>query len=363
MNFEIYQLKSKNNSIYIAFLSDNNRIIIYKYIEKFKMFKEISKLLINTQYTPPNIKIKYFYNPLNKKEYIFVLRSSEEIIEIYLIKEEDKFKKINKEFQGIHRRGFNKNLTADSFEVFYNEYNKSIYIIISYIIYEYGCFSSEPLDIYKYIDIIILKKKNLEIIKTITFDLKNNGEVLNLIYKDENNQKYYIIIILNNNIQIMEIKNNFKTENLFEINNKLYDFLKLIKIDYRFNYDFEVQISCHPCFINKGINSDYLYIANNKHNKESDLVIIDLLKRKILKFINLSFLVRSLVNWNNSNIILISLDSFYILDINTYQIIAKYINIDIGRNILYAKPFFSKEHKFYCLFLLTNKLKYYINNI
>ena len=43
MGFEIFQLKSKNNSIYIAFLaylSESNWIIFYKYIDKTKILKK-----------------------------------------------------------------------------------------------------------------------------------------------------------------------------------------------------------------------------------------------------------------------------------------------------------------------------------
>ena len=107
-----------------------------------------------------------------------MLSPDAEIIEIYLIRNENKYEKINIDFQGIHRRGFNKNLGVDSFEIFYNEYDKNIYVIISYIIYEYCCFSDEP-DIYKYIDVMKLEKKKLKLIKTFTFDLQNNGDVLN----------------------------------------------------------------------------------------------------------------------------------------------------------------------------------------
>ena len=63
-----------------------------------------------------------------------------------------------------------------------------------------------------------LKEKKLELIKTFTFDLTKNGDVLNLIY--ENNKNYYIIVILNNNIQIIDI-NKLRVENLIPINNKL----------------------------------------------------------------------------------------------------------------------------------------------
>ena len=41
MGFEIFQLKSKNNSIYIAFLANLSKsiwIIFYKYIDKTKIF-------------------------------------------------------------------------------------------------------------------------------------------------------------------------------------------------------------------------------------------------------------------------------------------------------------------------------------
>ena len=40
---------------------------IYKYIDKTKIFKEISRLKINHNYPFPEVKLKYFYNPLKKK--------------------------------------------------------------------------------------------------------------------------------------------------------------------------------------------------------------------------------------------------------------------------------------------------------
>ena len=255
MGFEIFQLKSKNNSIYIAFLaylSESNWIIFYKYIDKTKIFKEISRLKINTDFFPTQIKLKYFYNPLNNKEYIFISRCNEEIIEIYLIKDENKYENYNIEYKGIYKRGYNNNISADLFEVFYNEYDKNIYVIISYIIQEYYGPFDYPMGIVKYIDIMKLEKKKLKLIKTFTFDLINNGDVLNLIYK--NNKNYSIIIILNNNIQIIEIKNELRIENLVPINNKLSDFLKLDsrpKSEYGIIFDFK------PYSIIYHINKDF----------------------------------------------------------------------------------------------------------
>jgi len=215
------------------------------------------------------------------------------------------------------------------------------------------------MEVTKYIDIIKYEKKQLKLIKTFTFDLKNNGAVLNLVYK--NSKRYSIIIILNNNIQIIEINNKLEIENLVAIDNKLYDFLKFNERPKKL---YEEKDDCQPCTIIKDINKDYLYIIkNNKNNKESDLAIIDLFKKEIFKFVNFTFLVRSLVKWNNNNIIFISLDSFYIFDIKTYQITTKYLNIDNNIPIYYAKPFFSREHKLQCLFLLIRELIYYFNNI
>ena len=365
MGFEIFQLKSKNNSIYIAFLanlSESIWIIFYKYIDKTKIFKEISRLKINTDFFPTQIKLKYFYNPLNNKEYIFISRCNEEIIEIYLIKDENKYENINIEYKGIYKRGYNNNISADLFEVFYNEYDKNIYVIISYIIQEYYGRFDYPMEIVKYIDIMKLEKKKLKLIKTFTFDLINNGDVLNLIYK--NNKNYSIIIILNNNIQIIEIKNELRIENLVPINNKLSDFLKL---DSRPKSDNGIIFDFKPYSIIYHINKDFLYITkyknDNENNKKSDLVIIDLFKKEIFKYINLTIFVSSFVQWNNNNVIFMAFDSFYIFDINTYQITTKYIRIGNYNPIYYTKPFFSKEHKFYCLFLLFKELKYYFNNI
>ena len=361
IDFEIYQLKSKNNSIYIAFLSESHWIIVYKYIDKNKIFKEISRLKINTGIDNYSIqiKLKYFYNPLNKKEYIFISRCNEEIIEIYLIKDENKYENINIEYKGIERMDFNTFISVDLFEVFYNEYDKNIYVIVSYIIHEFCCVSEIP-DIIKYIDIMQLKKKKLELIKTFTFDLTNNGDVLNLIY--ENDKNYYIIVILNNNIQIIDI-NKLKVENLIPINNKLCGFLKL---ECRPKFEHKIIDNFRPYSIIKVMNKDYLYISkyksDDKGHKRSDLLIIDLFKKEIFKFINLNICVNSLVKWNDNNIIFMCFDSFYIFDINYYQITTKYSGIGNHTPIYYAKPFFSKENKFYCLFLLFYELKFYFNN-
>ena len=139
-----------------------------------------------------------------------------------------------------------------------------------------------------------------------------------------------------------------------------------MKSDCRPEFYHQIKNDFKPCSIIKVMNKDYLYISKYKSDdkgyKRSDLVIIDLFKKEIFKFINLTIYVSSFVKWNDNNIIFICFDSFYIFDINYYQITTKYSGIGNHTPIYYAKPFFSKENKFYCLFLLFYELKFYFNN-
>ena len=72
VGFEIYELKGINDGFYLAFSSQGeDNIKIYKYFykkEKFEKITTIKFIKADLNY----IIIKYFYNPLNKKEYLFV---------------------------------------------------------------------------------------------------------------------------------------------------------------------------------------------------------------------------------------------------------------------------------------------------
>ena len=145
----VYKLKNISNSFYFACLIYKKNIQIYKYDYETKSFKNIGKIDVISSYFK---SMKYFYNPLNKKEYFFIINDNDEI-EIYLIKNENNFEIIQK-LNYINDEDINNNniinIDEDSISmeedgtftsfnflnVFYNENDKNVYIIISYLIME-----------------------------------------------------------------------------------------------------------------------------------------------------------------------------------------------------------------------------------
>ena len=91
-NILVYQLKNISNAFYLACLIHNTDIQIFKYSYETKSFKNIGKIDVICSY---NESMKYFYNPLNNKEYFFFNNNNNEL-EIYLIKNENNFQLIRK---------------------------------------------------------------------------------------------------------------------------------------------------------------------------------------------------------------------------------------------------------------------------
>ena len=133
--------------------------------------------------------MKYFYNPLNKQEYFFVINDIDEL-EIYLIKNENNFELIQK-LNYINDEDKNNNnnnniiniddddsinsmeggATFTNFnflDVFYNENDKNVYFIISYLIMQNAGGSMSSLDYYnsKSNNIFTFKDGKLNLIKT-----------------------------------------------------------------------------------------------------------------------------------------------------------------------------------------------------
>ena len=94
MSFEIYQLKNINNAFYIASISEDKRIIIYKYLYSIEEFKEIIRIKTIIPYCS-QIKLKYYCDPRNGEEYLFVVKDYKDL-EIYLIKSEKNYILISK---------------------------------------------------------------------------------------------------------------------------------------------------------------------------------------------------------------------------------------------------------------------------
>ena len=276
--------------------------------------------------------MKYFYNPFNKKEYFFIINDIDEI-EIYLIKNENNFELIQK-LNYINDEDNNNNNNNNIINIdddnssmggamftnfnflgiFYDENDKNVYIIISYLIMQNAGGSMSSLDYYnsKSNNIFTFKDDKLNLIKTFKFDIDFN--INNLIYeKNDFDKKYLIDAHEKNNLILIELKsnyNNYEIENLFHDDNnknKLSNFIRS-----QCFYD-----SC----INYGKNNfDYLYIFEG--NK---LMIINCTEKNVDKIIDFNqTYFRSIYNWNNNYIIFFQYGQLYIYDRNNNKIVTEH---------------------------------------
>jgi len=351
MSFEIYQLKNINNAFYIATISENKGIIIYKCLFSKQEFKEI--LTIKTSFLyDSKIQIKYFCNPRNGEEYLFIVKEYK-YIEIYLIKSEKMYILINK--KEIEIDNYYAKTLIEKIDIIYNTYEDRIYVIISFIIKEK--YLPKRIILYEFNDKLDEYLHEIKIIKL------NKYEAANIIYEDKKLKKYYIIII-GTNARLIEITNNSLNEsgNLIEIEDELK----------KLNIVLNMKNNNKACFVNTYNNDEFLYIFYKenilingvfKENK-TILVIIDMLKRKAKDIISLnnSFTIYSIANWKNNYIILASKNYIYIFDIRINKIISKYKNFfRDNESIELVRPFFI-ENKFYGLFILFSRLTYLLTS-
>ena len=351
MSFEIYQLKNINNAFYIATISENKGIIIYKCLFSKQEFKEI--LTIKTSFLyDSKIQIKYFCNPRNGEEYLFIVKEYK-YIEIYLIKSEKMYILINK--KEIEIDNYYAKTLIEKIDIIYNTYEDRIYVIISFIFKEK--YLPKRIILYEFNDKLDEYLHEIKIIKL------NKYEAANIIYEDKKLKKYYIIII-GTNARLIEITNNSLNEsgNLIEIEDELK----------KLNIVLNMINNNKACFVNTYNNDEFLYIfykenilinAVFKENK-TILVIIDMLKRKAKDIISLnnSFSIYSIANWKNNYIILASKNYIYIINIRINKIISKYKNFfRDNESIELVRPFFI-ENKFYGLFILFSRLTYLLTS-
>jgi len=240
----VYQLKNISNAFYFACLIYRKNIQIYKYSYETKSFKNIGKIDVISSYFK---SMKYFYNLLDKKEYFFIINDIDEI-EIYLIKNENNFELIEK-LNYINDEDNNNNnnnniLNIDDIDdidndsdsagggatftnfnflgIFYDENDKNVYVIISYLIMQ-NAGADSSLDFYKSKsnNIFTFKDGKLNLIKTFKFDIDFNMNIL-IYEKNDFNKKYLIDAHENNNIILIELKSNYdnyEIENLFHDDN------------------------------------------------------------------------------------------------------------------------------------------------
>ena len=328
-----YQLKNISNAFYFACLIRKQNIQIYKYSYETKSIKKIGKLDVISSHCN---SMKYFCNPLNKQEYFFIINDNDEIT-IYLIKNEDNFKLIQK-LNYINNDDINNNnnilnITDDDtdsmgggggtftdfnfLDVIYNQNDKNVYIIISYLIMKNGG-SESSFDYYnaKSNNIFIFKDNKLNLIKNFKFDV--DFDMNNLIYINKDSDKEFLINSeQTNDLILIELKSNYdnyKVENFFKDNNNKNQLANFIRS----------QCSHQSCIVYGKNNFDYLYIfCSNK------LMIINFTEKKVDKIIDeiidfKQYYITTIHNWNNNFIIFFQYETLCIYDINNNKIITQY---------------------------------------
>ena len=88
-------MKDINDAFYISFIIGNKGIVIYKYHYEKKILEKINTIKINVCFIE-EIMIRYIYNDLDRKEYLFVEKGPDNLF-IYLIKNEKNYELINKD--------------------------------------------------------------------------------------------------------------------------------------------------------------------------------------------------------------------------------------------------------------------------
>ena len=327
-SFEIFKLNKINDAFYIAFSTlEKAGLNIYKYYYKTKKFK-IIYYIKNLNFSDK--LIKYFYNPIENNEYLYILNCS--TIYIYLIANESNYfliNSINKHYDHYYDL-----YSINYFDIIYNQYNKNIYFLL------YSSYWNKQ----NCIELIQISNNKYSLITS--FPVKNDYNYFKiklLLYEDKFSQKYNIILIKSNLPKIIEIKDEYNYNNLD---------LNFEDIILSQNGLQKLNNFCYESF-HKNINiisqnnKDYLYISNI----EGKILIFDLSKKELINEIYLFFDVRSAINWNNKYIIFMSYKSLLIYDTNENKKITKYSNI-FGENksIYIIKTHFCKEYNFFCLF-------------
>ena len=328
----VYTLKNISNAFYFACLIYKQNIQIYKYSYETKSFKNIGKIDVISSYFA---SMKYFYNPLNKQEYFFVINDIDEL-EIYLIKNESNFELIQK-LNYINDEDKNNNnnnniiniddddsinsmeggATFTNFnflDIFYNENDKNVYFIISYLIMQNAGGSMSSLDYYnsKSNNIFTFKDGKLNLIKTFKFDI--DFIMNNLIYMNNDSDKKYLIDAHEkNNLILIELKSNYdnyEIENFFNDDNhknKLNNFIRS-------------QFFYKTCLIYGKNNFDYLYIFEG-----NQLMIINFTEKNVDKIIDFNqTYLRNIHNWNNNYIIFFQYGKIDIYDTNNNKFITEH---------------------------------------
>lgn len=321
--YEIYKLTNIKSSFFIAYRNKENITQISKYD-----FKETTNI---TTINIAPMQIKYFFDDINNKEYLFIQKINE--IHVFSILNENSYEKIYvyKE-EGSQSRGaagcYFGLLPIYDFLLFNDKYNKINYLVISFF-YRADCSSMS-----KKINILKFEKERFIIVKKInTYDSEIFAKKLFLIWEDNITNLNYLLYNQYNELVLTRIDGN-------EIGDK-------INLE---GFSFGDYLGC---IISNKDNKSYLYLIDNKSGL---LIIIDLNLKKKVKDLKIDDDIGSIINWNNNYIIFSSKKYIYTFDTNIDRIINK-TSINLGKNIVSINKFIFEENNFYSLIVdISNEI-------
>jgi len=321
--YEIYKLTNIKSSFFIAYRNKENITQISKYD-----FKETTNI---TTINIAPMQIKYFFDDINNKEYLFIQKINE--IHVFSILNENSYEKIYvyKE-EGSQSRGaagcYFGLLPIYDFLLFNDKYNKINYLVISFF-YRVDCSSMS-----KKINILKFEKERFIIVKKInTYDSEIFAKKLFLIWEDNITNLNYLLYNQYNELVLTRIDGN-------EIGDK-------INLE---GFTFGDYLGC---IISNKDNKSYLYLIDNKSGL---LIIIDLNLKKKVKDLKIGDDIGSIINWNNNYIIFSSKKYIYTFDTNIDRIINK-TSINLGENIVSINKFIFEENNFYSLIVdISNEI-------
>ena len=329
--YDIYNMKSNQNFIYIAYINYNRELAIFRYDifnMEYKIMHTFKIEKIKKSYGRNQIsQIKYFYNPLTDKEYLFTFYGTKLLI--YLIKDEKNYMLIKKHKQkdilGCAHPEETK-LPIYYFKIFHNTYLKKNLLIISYI-YQAGRSNTNRFEFYEFND-----ENDLLLIKDLYFR-RVSFRKFSMIYEDKNLSKYDFIFCNDSSVKLLNTNNLMEKE--IDLFNKIN--IKEKELSYEFG-----------CIINKN-NKDYLCLGNKYYN---NIILYDLSNKIIITNILLNIEIHSMAKYNDDYLIISNLDSIYLFDLKKSQIVGgkeKYkmlIEQDIINEIISVKTYETQYKNF-----------------
>ena len=312
--YEIYKLNSNKNEFYTAFKSLDGEGLLK--INKYNFLNQKSEEILTMETEANSLKkIKYFYDPVYDNEYLFICLK--QTLKIILIKNEKEYEIINKIEKIGNTGGFSLRKTSlpiNNFEIFHNKFNKKNYLIVSFF-YQLGCTTKKN-------DIYFFEFSNGKLILINTFLFFTSQErKLNILYEDNINKKLYLLIYIKTSLKYFEINDDLCKCNNIEQFPNLYDSGEGLK---KLNESFPKIFYEFGCIIYNNKNTDdYLYLCD----KNSNLTVINLTKKEIIKELNLDFNYKTntVISFKNKYIIFGTSKSFLILEVDTCKIIAQYM--------------------------------------